>query len=140
MQFLWLWLGVIAASLLIEFITTEFVSIWFVPGSVAGIVLALLDVSIVWQILAVTVVSFAFLIAFRPLAMKMLKKDIKTNTDALIGKKAKLIGDITEDNNGSVKFGDVVWTATSETPISAGAYVQVVSISGNKLIVKEIKQ
>ena len=74
MQFLWLWLGVIAASLLIEFITTEFVSSWFVPGSVAGIVLALLDVSIVWQILAVTVVSFAFLIAFRPLAMKMLKK------------------------------------------------------------------
>ena len=140
MQFLWLWLGVIAASLLIEFITTEFVSIWFVPGSVAGIVLALLDVSIVWQILAVTVVSSAFLIAFRPLAMKMLKKDVKTNTDALIGKKAKLIGDITEDNNGSVKFGDVVWTATSETPISAGAYVQVVSISGNKLIVKEIKQ
>lgn len=68
------------------------------------------------------------------------KKDVKTNTDALIGKKAKLIGDITEDNNGSVKFGDVVWTATSETPISAGAYVQVVSISGNKLIVKEIKQ
>ena len=112
MQFLWLWLGVIAASLLIEFITTEFVSIWFVPGSVAGIALA----------------------------MKMLKKDVKTNTDALIGKKAKLIGDITEDNNGSVKFGDVVWTATSETPISAGAYVQVVSISGNKLIVKEIKQ
>lgn len=140
MDFLWLWLGVIAASLLVEFITTEFVSIWFVPGSVAGIVLALFDVSIVWQILAVTVCSLIFLIAFRPLALKLLKKDIKTNSDALVGKKTRLLTDITLDDNGSVKIGDVVWTAACATPIKAGAFVEIVKISGNKLIVKEIKQ
>ena len=135
----WIWLGIVAIALAVEFVTYEFVSIWFVPGALVGCLLAVFDVMLPIQIAVAVVVSMGCLFAFRPLAMRAFKKTIATNADALVGKQVKLIEGITEDKKGKVKFGDVVWAAVSDTQIEQGCMVEVVEISGNKLLVKEVK-
>jgi len=45
---IWVWLGVTAVSLILEFITMEMASIWFVAGGIIGMILAACGVS--WEI------------------------------------------------------------------------------------------
>ena len=92
MQYMiYVWAGVVALSLIIEFITQELASIWFSGGGLIALILAACKVGIAWQIPVFVVVSFALLLATRPLVKKFIKKEkVATNADSLIGKKAKL--------------------------------------------------
>ncbi len=139
MQYMiYVWAGVVALSLIIEFITQEFASIWFAGGGLIALILAACKVGIAWQIPVFVVVSFALLLATRPLVKKFIKKEkVATNADSLIGKKAKLLTEITEDRNGSIKFKGIVWTAAASEPIKANEEVEVVEINGNTLTVKK---
>jgi len=137
---IYVWAAVIAISLIVEFATQEFVSIWFAASGVVSLILAFCKVSIYWQIPVFIIASLALIFATRPLIKKFIKKDtIPTNADSLIGKTSKLISDITLDQNGSVKFKGVEWTATSSTPIKQGEDVEVVEINGNTLTVKKVE-
>lgn len=135
-----IWLSLMGISLIVEIITTEFVSIWFIPGSLVGIILAALGVNGAVQVFAVIIVSVGSLFAFRPIAMRLVGKGIRTNADSLIGRRTRLLTAVDADVRGTVKFGDVVWyvSSKSDLPIEAGKYVEILEIEGNKLIVKEI--
>ena len=80
------------------------------------------------------------LIFLRKVTRKYLLKgnNEKTNTDLLIGKECTLLGDTDFEKIGKVKINDVEWNAVGadRMKISAGTIVEIVSISGNKLIVK----
>ena len=143
MEMIWVWLAVVAVSLIVEFFTWDLTSIWFaVAGLVALIMSAIDGINWVWQLGVFIVISAVLIIFVRQICRKLLlKSDEKTNVDAFIGKKAKLLTAVGENENfGTVKFNGVVWNATTENgnKLEKDTEVEVVKVDGNKMIVKAV--
>lgn len=136
---LWIWLGVIALSLILEFVTMELVSIWFVAGGLIAIILeATGAVGYEIQIAVFLVVSIVLLISLRKVTMKLFSKDnTKTNYSSFIGETFELSKSITKTQPGEVKINGIVWTAVSENKeeIEAGLEIVVKEVKGNKIVV-----
>ena len=138
-----IWLIIAAACIIIELASVELVSCWGIVGSVVALILSLIGAPLWLQIVSAIVITIACIVGCRPLALKAFKKDnYSSNSNALIGNRTKLLTAITEDNNGSVKINDVVWTAKSVdgTPIPEGVFVKVEEVSGNKLLVNKAEE
>lgn len=137
----WVWLAVVIFSLVVEFMTTELVSIWFFVGSFISMILALCNVDEAIQVIVFVAVSLLFMLIARPFVKKWTKRnEIKTNVDSLVGRIALVTEDIIDGNRGVVKLDSQEWSAISNEDIKAGVKVVVLSIEGNKLIVKENKK
>ena len=138
-----IWLIIAAACIIIELSSLELVSCWGIVGSVVALILSLIGAPLWLQIVSAIVITIACIVGCRPLALKAFKKDnYSSNSNALIGNRTKLLTAITEDNNGSVKINDVVWTAKSVdgTPIPEGVFLKVEEVSGNKLLVNKAEE
>ena len=139
MVMIYVWLAVVVVSAIVEALTLQMVGIWFVVGGLVALILAACNVALEWQIIAWIIVSLILLLALRRLCLRfILKKDnTRTNVDALVGVKVKLLADAV-DGTSEGKIGDVVWTVVlqdSETA-AAGDTVEVVEVQGNKLIAR----
>lgn len=137
---IYVWLGILVATVILEIATTQMVSIWFAIGALAAFITALIGVEQIWiQIVVFVVVSAIALAATRPLVKKMVnQKTEPTNADMVIGK----TGIVTEkiDNiasSGLVRVNGGVWTARSadDSVIEADEKVIIKEISGVKLLV-----
>lgn len=140
----WVWLAIIAISLIIEIITLDLVSVWFACGAIIPFILAAIGgIYVEIQISVFVVVTALLFIFVRKYAQKLLFKnmDTKTNVDSLVGKQFRLLEDTDFEKLGSIKINDVVWTAISidGSEIKKNSLVEVVKIDGNKLIVKEVQ-
>ena len=141
-MYIYVWLAVFVLSILVEAATAGLASIWFAGGAFVAFLLALLDVSPVWQVVAFVVISLLLLVFTRPLARKYInRKAEKTNVlDSIIGRTAI----VTEEINNILATGKVTvdgmpWTARSavaEEVIPVGTEVTVVSLTGVKCIVR----
>lgn len=132
------WLIAIVAFIVLEAVTYQMVSIWFVIGSIGGLAASLLDADFWIQMTVFLALSVILLIAFRPLAVKKLKPTFKTNADAVIGKKVTITEDV--DNikgTGAAKLDGMVWTVRTESgkTLGVGDVAEVKKIEGVKLIV-----
>ena len=137
---IYVWLGILVATVILEIATTQMVSIWFAIGALAAFIAALVGVEQLWiQIVIFVVVSAIAVAVTRPLVKKMINKKAEpTNADMVIGK----TGIVTEkiDNlapSGFVKVNGSVWTARSadDSVIEADEKVIIKEISGVKLLV-----
>ena len=136
----WIWLCIVIISLVVEFLTSEVVSIWFFLGSFVSMILALFMVDEAIQIIIFVVVSLLFLVCARPFVKKWTRRnEIRTNVDSLVGRIAVVTEDIIDGNRGVVKLDSQEWSAISSDNLTKGIKVVVLSIEGNKLIVKENK-
>ena len=139
----WLiWVIVAVAAFILEiFIPGFWVAILGI-GALAAVPLAALGAGTTWQILVFAVVSLIAGIFFRPLALKYFFKSSEkreANTNAMIGKKAKVTVKITADEPGKVKIGSEVWTAlpeNEEASFEEGEAVEITAVDGAKVIVK----
>ena len=121
-----IWIAAIIIFGVAEAATAGLTSIWFVLGSVAGLIAA---------------VSIAALAFTRPLVAKLMKKDIKpTNADRVLNN----VGRVTEriDNalpSGAVYIDGKTWTARSADGevIEPDAAVRILRMEGVKLIVQK---
>ena len=135
-----LWVLAVVVFLVMESLTYQMVSIWFVFGAIAGIITYFLDGGFFVQMSVFIAVSLLLLILFRPIALKMLKnQDFKSNAEGLIGKGVFITEDV--DNTagtGKGKINGMEWTVRSETgeEIKSGTIAQVKKIEGVKLIVE----
>ncbi len=140
------WAVVFVAALWIEAETCEMVAMWFMPGAVASLVLALCHVEWWIQLIVFIGLSAIFLILAKTVLKKHLKKRVgqeKTDSDLYIGREVRVEEDIVNsEDRGAVKLNGQIWSArmadSSETA-SVGETVTVDSISGVKLICKKTK-
>lgn len=136
----WVWLGVLVVFAIVEASTVTLVSIWFVGGSLAALIAALLGAEIWLQVALFLAVSTILLISLRPLLKKFHQpKKIQTNALANIGKLAIVTESIDNLHGlGAVKLSGLTWTARSESgkAIEAGSVVLVKRIEGVKLFVE----
>ncbi len=137
-EYIWLIFSIILFT--VEALTVNLFTIWFGIGALVAMIATLIGANTVIQLLIFAVVSVILLVFTRPLAVKGIKKT-PTNSDSLIGKN----GIVTKEINniaatGEIKVGGKYWTARSEdeTIIEAESVVEIIAISGVKLIVKQI--
>ncbi|MBQ0037143.1 MAG: helix-turn-helix domain-containing protein [Clostridiales bacterium] len=136
-----IWIGAIIVFGVAEAATAGLVSIWFVLGSVAGLIASICGARIWLQLTLFFVVSIAALLATRPLVKRISKPDAAvTNADRVLGGTARVTEKI--DNTvpcGAVYIDGKTWSARSErgTVIKSDTLVRVVRMEGVKLFVEE---
>ena len=134
-----IWIAAIVIFGVVEAATVGLVSIWFVIGSVAGLITAVLGGPIWLQVVMFFIVSIAALIATRPLVRKLNKKgEVATNADRVLGGTAR----VTETIDNTIPSGEVyidgkTWTARSQSGavIAPETLVTVIRLEGVKLYV-----
>lgn len=138
------WLVISAVLIVTEIFTLGLTTIWFAAGALLAALVAWIGVGIIGQLIIFIIVSVVLLVLTRPLAMKYLNdKTVRTNADSLIGEIAIVTEEI--DNiagRGAAKIQGETWTARStkdEEIIEKGTKVQVIRISGVKLIVSKVE-
>ena len=139
----WVWLAALVIFAIVEASTVTLVSIWFVGGSLAALIAALLGAEIWLQAVIFLAVSVILLLSLRPLLRKFYTpKKEQTNAPANIGKLAVVTEDIDNLRGlGAVKLSGLVWTARSASgePIPKGTLVKVERIEGVKAFVSPVK-
>lgn len=136
-----IWLVICVILVIIECTTINLVSIWFAIGALLASI-ASIFIDVVWIQVAIFVVSsiLAF-VALKPLASKLINKKVeRTNLDRVIGEVGIVTEDITKLEPGEVKVAGKRWSAVSEKKIKKDSKVEILSIDGVKLHVKEIKE
>ncbi len=135
------WLITFLVLTFIELITVNLVSIWFAIGAVAALISSYFTDNIYIQIIIFIVVSSISLILTRKIVSKLRGNDFeKTNLDRVIGKIGIVTEEITRLEPGEVKVDGKKWSAISTKKIDVGSKVEILSIDGVKLKVKEVKE
>ena len=139
------WLVAFVILIGIEAATMALTTIWFAGGAVFAFFAAVLGFSIQTQLVVFLIVSFILLLFTGPLAMRFVNREtVKTNVDGLIGRRAKVITKI--DNNepsGATVVDGQEWTARSmddAVTIPVGTHVVIKEVRGVKLIVEPVSE
>lgn len=137
------WLVILILAICIELGTMGLSSIWFAGGALIAVIAATLSLPIWLQIILFLAVSIVLLVFTRPIAVKYFNKDrVRTNVESMIGRQAIVVSEIDNlQGIGQVTVGGQEWSARSENDknsLAVGSVVEVVAVSGVKLIVREI--
>lgn len=139
----YVWLAAVVLFVILEGMTTAFVSLWFAGGAAIAFFVALLGGKFTLQFVIFVVSSGILLAALRPLLRnRVMVKRTATNADRHIGMTAIVTETIDNiEATGAAKVDGVVWTARSDkgTVIQEGALVRILKISGVKLIVEPVE-
>ena len=140
-QALLFWIVSCVLFTLLEAFTQQFVSIWFLSGSVVAMIASYLGFNTEVQWILFVVVSLITLIAFRPMVKKFVQGEIiPTNSDSNIDKLAIVIGEFDEvKKEGRVLVNDMDWAAKSldDMAYKKGEKVIVERIEGVKCLVRK---
>ena len=133
-----LWLAAVIVFIILEAVTYQMISVWFIIGSVGALIAALLGAEFWLQMVIFVALSLVLLVMFRPFAVKRLKTDFRTNADAAVGKKVTITQ--TVDNakgTGEAKLDGLVWSVRTQdgNTLDVGEVAEVKRIEGVKLIV-----
>lgn len=141
MEMMIFWLALLIICIIIEVLTMGLTTIWFAGGALVAILATLLHAPVVVQVIVFFVVSLLMLFFTRPIAVRYFNHDrVKTNVESMVGRQAIVISEV--DNIqaiGQVTVNGQEWSARccdDNVRIPVGAVVNVVAISGVKLIVK----
>lgn len=136
----YIWLAAMILFGILEAATVTLVSLWFVGGSLAAFLAALLGAPLWLQVTLFVVVSGALLACLRPFVRKFAQpKKEPTNFDRIVGQSAPVTEAIDNLSEvGAVKIDGKEWSARSEdgAPIEVGAIVTIAKIEGVKAIVR----
>ena len=138
----WIWIAIIIIAIIIEVLTDQMVSIWFVPGAVVATVFDFLQIDVIWQVLAILAIAAIGILVFRKMLTRFkFDPSTKTNIDAIVGERCLVIERIdTFAGCGQVKVKGQIWSARgmSDTDVfDAGDTLTVVGVEGVKLICKK---
>lgn len=140
-SYVMIWIILLVVLVLVELLTMGLTTIWFAGGSLIGLLTAVIGLPLWAQIISALIVSIILLLTTRPIAVKYFNKDRqRTNAESLIGHVAIVMSPINNlEGVGLVNVGGQEWSARSvddEVVIPAGSVVEILSISGVKLIVR----
>lgn len=135
------WLVLLIVAIGVEVYTMGLTSVWFAGGALVAILAAILHAPLFLQVILFFLVSIVLLIFTRPVAVRYFNRDrVKTNVESMVGRQAVVTGEINNlQGIGQVTVAGQEWSARSvddSLRIPVGSVVNVLSISGVKLVVK----
>lgn len=136
---LWLWVIVILAGMLIDYLSSDVLFVGFSFGAFGGLLLAFLNVNVILQFTLFAIITIFFFFYIYPKIKKKIKVDnigTKTMEQTYIGRKVTLDENI--EDSALIKFEGVYWTFKSVSgPLKKGSEVEIIGIEGNKILVKK---
>ena len=145
MQAYLIWLIAALALIIFEICSATFGAICFAIGAGFSALAAGLGANLTWQIVIFAIVSLLTFVFLRPFMMKFLdrkSKDVKTNADALVGRKAVVSERIdAAQHTGRVAVDGDDWKAITEdgSVVEKGAEVEIVKLDSIILTVRKPK-
>jgi len=139
--FMIIWFAIILFAAIVEIATMDLTSVWFSISAVISFILAILNQSIVVQIVTFIVISTLLLLLVRPLAKRYFRTNIvSTNADRLVGKIGTCTKTIVPGERGEVYIEGNYWTAitSGEETIEVDEKIEILAIEGVKLIVVKV--
>ena len=139
------WLIVLVVLIATEIATMGLTTIWFAAGALVAAIISLLGGNVWWQVGIGLVVSLLLLFFTRPIAVKYFNRErVRTNVESLVGRQAIVISEVNNlQGIGQVNISGQEWSARASSDsvtYPVGSVVNVVAISGVKLIVEERKE
>ena len=139
------WLIVLVVLIATEIATMGLTTIWFAAGALVAAIISLLGGNVWWQVGIGLVVSLLRLFVTRPIAVKYFNRErVRTNVESLVGRQAIVISEVNNlQGTGQVNISGQEWSARASSDsvtYPVGSVVNVVAISGVKLIVEERKE
>lgn len=139
-----IWLIAALALVILEILTAGFGVICFAIGAAFSALAAGLGLGITWQIVIFAIVSLLTFVFLRPVVIRFLdkkSKDVKTNADALVGRKGVVSERIDAvQHTGRVAIDGDDWKAVSEDGkvVEKGAQVEIVKLDSIIVTVKPV--
>jgi len=136
------WLIAAIVLVIVEICTAGFGALCFALGAAFSALVSGLGGSLTWQILAFVVVSLLTFIFLRPIVVRFLdkkSKDVKTNAEAIIGRKGIVSERIdASQHTGRVAIDGDDWKAVSEdgSVIEKGTDVEIIKLDSIIVTVK----
>ena len=143
-SWLYLWLGILIVSVIVEFISVGLTSIWMAGGALVAAIAAALHAPEWLQVILFFGVTFLLLIFTRPWAMKYLnsRRTVTNSNDEPVGKEVRVVERIdNQRETGKVMHRGIEWTARAADPnevIEVDEIAQVMYVKGVKLYVKKL--
>ena len=139
----YVWLILAGVFIIGEVITSGFLIFWLSLGSLIAMVVSFFTDNIIIQTTVFLISSVILILATKPLVKKFANiETVKTNANAIIGKKGIVTKDINSINStGQVKIDGELWSAIgrNDMDISKGTEVEVNEIKGVKVVVTPTK-
>lgn len=138
-MYLEFWIVLAIIFLIGELLTGGFYLLSIGIGAVVAAILSYLQFSITTQIISFILITLIFVLISRPLYRKLNRNNVdkKSNTERLIGLKAKVTDDMDSHKIGTINVNGEIWNAISNEKIRKGEEVEIIGIEGVKLKVKK---
>ena len=132
------WLIVIILLTILEVITVNLVSIWFIASAIVSLILSFIIDSFYVEFCVFVCLGLILMLLTRPyLVKKLSKKKVPTNLDRVIGMVGIVTEEITRIKIEEVRVDGKKWSAISDEKIKVGEKVTIEGIDGVKLIVRK---
>lgn len=133
---MYFWLMFIILLGIIEAVTVNLVSIWFIVSGFLALVLSFFVESFAIQFGVFVIVGVLLMMTTRSSLEKKLVRKEKTNLDRIIGMKGVVTEDISELVVGEVMVDGKKWSAISSVDLKKDEVVRILKINGVKLEVE----
>ena len=135
------WIITIIILVMLEAISINLTSIWFVISGIVALILSIFVDSFIIQFSVFVILGVILLITTKPFLKKFLKvNNEKTNFDRVVGMKGIVTSKIEPLKVGEVKVDGKRWSAVSDCVIEQDEVVEILKIDGVKLIVKKLEE
>ena len=133
-----LWLIVIVLLVFLEVSTINLVCVWFILSGLVSLILSFFIESFYILFAVFVLLGLVLMILTRPILVRKFKrKNVKTNSDRVLGMEGVVTEEITKLKVGEVKVDGKRWSAISDEKCEVGTTVIVESIDGVKLVVRK---
>lgn len=132
------WLIIVILLTILEVITINLVSVWFIVSGIVSLFLSFIIDSFYVEFMVFVCLGLVLMLLTRPyLVKKLSKKKVSTNLDRVIGMEGIVTEEITKFKIGEVKVDGKKWSAIADEKIKVGEEVIIESIDGVKLVVRK---
>lgn len=137
----WLWILAALVCGIIEVMSVSFVFLMFAIGALAAGIAGAFGANEAIQVIVFVVVTVALLAGLRPFLKGRIERsvgDVRTNTDALLGKTG-YVTEVVGERHGRIQFSGGEWSARTQGPeLPVGAEVRVDRIDGATAVVSAL--
>lgn len=130
-----MWCVILCFFVVVEASGPAILTIWFMPGCLAAILLSLMGFSPGWQIASFLVGTVITICFFKQISACLARKP-QDQPAAMVGRKFRLLADTNEDLESCVEKDGVTWRVCCLCQMKQGQEGIVTRVCGNRLVIQ----
>lgn len=130
----YVWLGIIILLTIVELLTVQLTTIYFVLSGIVALFLSFQIKSFPIQFAVFILLGIILLVTTRSLLQKLLKRStLDQQKEKIVGMEGIVIDLIKRNKLGAVKVDGKIWVASASKKIPVGSRVSIESVDGTTL-------